>query len=346
MAKVYKKANKQAGNKTKKNGKKAQKKPSEEMLIEALVKIVGENKSHKLAGLDFGVTNILGMAFADGSDGAIIAGSRFVKKIEHQAKKIDEWKANNMPAALKALLSKRDKLPKGERLSRAEQREIRSLYAEMYSDPKYIAMTSYVERWKDDALKKLAAGAMKILSERGIEALVVGLNKKWKDETDMGRAMNRLFYGVAHTRLVNMLRSAGEKCGILVVTTEESYTSKISFCNNTKLRNYDEEHVKEEEGCADKEDASRTGLSQNGTMRKENGGYRESNNRHVYRNGGDGKGKPKSWRKVVHADMNGSYNILRKMFDWFAFNESLSLNYKLYWLSPKLGVTPMKLSLR
>jgi len=33
----------------------------------------------------------------------------------------------------------------------------------------------------------------------------------------------------------------------------------------------------------------------------------------------------------------------RKAFEWFSFKEELSLDYDLCWLSPKLGVTPMKL---
>ena len=62
----------------------------------------------------------------------------------------------------------------------------------------------------------------------------------------------------------------------------------------------------------------------------------------MYRNEGTGEGKPANWRKDVHADINGAYNILRKMFGWLSFNDKLSLEYDLYWLSPKLGVTPMK----
>ena len=130
------------------------------------------------------------------------------------------------------------------------------------------------------------------------------------------------------------------------MSIEESYTSKISFCNDVKLRNYEEEHVKQKEGCTEKENSPRTGLSPSGKTRKENGGKRGVKNRHVYRNEGTGAGKPRNWRKYVHAEMNGAYNVMRKAFEWFFFNEGLSLKYDLYWLSPKLGVTPMKLSSR
>jgi len=39
-------------------------------------------------------------------------------------------------------------------------------------------------------------------------------------------------------------------------------------------------------------------------------------------------------------------SFARKAFEWFFVNAGLSLDYDLYWLSPKLGVTPMQLSLR
>ena len=46
---------------------------------------------------------------------------------------------------------------------------------------------------------------------------------------------------------------------------------------------------------------------------------------------------------------NGMFDndsFARKALEWFFFNEGLSLDYDLYWMSPKLGVTPMQLSLR
>ena len=88
---------------------------------------------------------------------------------------------------------------------------------------------------------------------------------------------------------------------------------------------------------------ARAKLPRSGNVMKENGGERGRKDRHVYRNEGNGKGKPANWRKYIHADINGAFNILRKIFAWFTFNESLDLDYTLYWLSPKLGITPMRL---
>jgi len=43
------------------------------------------------------------------------------------------------------------------------------------------------------------------------------------------------------------------------------------------------------------------------------------------------------WR-VVHADVNGAFNIIRKIFRSFKYHAGLTLKYDLYRLSPRLGV--------
>ena len=140
-----------------------------------------------------------------------------------------------------------------------------------------------------------------------------------------------------------MLRSAGERDGILVVSTEESYTSKVSFCNGTALRKIKDTR---ESCCTETGAPARAKLPHRGTAKKEDGGERDRKDRHVHRNGGNREGKPSNWRRRIRADINGAFNILRKVFGWFSFDESLNLDYILYWLSPKLGVTPMILPLR
>ena len=332
MAYAYGLAYKKAGTRTKRNGEKVQKRPTEAMLVEALKTLP---PTDKVAGLDFGLTNLVSMGFADGTEGVIVAAQRLVAKMAYQNKKIDDWKSANMPVRLKELQGK--KAAKASKLTRAENIELRSLYAELYRNPEYIKLQGKINRWCDDAFKKVSAGVIKLLASRKIEALVVGLNKDWKKALDMGSKMNRAFHGMAHTRILGMLRNAGERRGILVVSIEESYTSKVSFVNDVRLRTFGEE------GCPCQGDSVGTKLPRNGELRKKNGGQRGRKDRHVYRNEGCGEGKPKNWRKVMHADINGAFNILRKMFSWFSFNENLSLDYDLYWLSPKSGLTPMKI---
>ncbi len=49
------------------------------------------------------------------------------------------------------------------------------------------------------------------------------------------------------------------------------------------------------------------------------------------------KDRNNGWRKI-HADLNGAYNIVRKVFTGFGFERRLSSRYDKYWLSPRQGV--------
>ena len=105
-----------------------------------------------------------------------------------------------------------------------------------------------------------------------------------------------------------------------VVTTEESYTSKTSFVNGDALESFEE-----------KENAKSNGIELPSTCKT---GKRSSSdrNRFVHKNRND------RW-KFVHADVNGAFNILRKVFKSFSYHVGLTLKYTIYRLSPINGVT-------
>ena len=185
---------------------------------------------------------------------------------------------------------------------------------------------------------------MRELQRRGIQCFIVGKNKGWKNGCNMGKLNNREFHNIPHALIYSMLKAHGEKVGILVLSTEESYTSKISFLNNVALRKFEEkEEINENNNgeitkAEDTHEGVGTNLPRSGRTKKENGGYRSNANRNVYINE-DIENKPKNWKKEVHADLQGSFNMIRKVFDWFQFNDTLTMNYDLYWMSPKLGLT-------
>ncbi len=119
-----------------------------------------------------------------------------------------------------------------------------------------------------------------LLVERGIGTLIVGLNPLWKQEVEMGKRHNQQFVQIPHTRFIEMLRYKAQLVGIRVVVTEEAYTSKASFLDRDPLPTYDP--AREEEP-------------------KFNGRR-------------DGRWYYATGRRVIHADVNGSLNIGRKVF--------------------------------
>lgn len=178
--------------------------------------------------------------------------------------------------------------------------------------------------------------------QRKIDVLVIGHNKLWKDGSEMGRKQNRRFHSAAHTRLFELLRYKCLQAGILIVETEESYTSRKSFALNEDLPVKGEESApkdaEEQERQPAKEDTppavAPVKLRQKRRVRRGQG-----KKRHELTS----EGAPPGWEKI-HADLNGALNIIRKVFKRFRQHGRLSPKFWLYWLSPKFGLAPMRLA--
>lgn len=130
------------------------------------------------------------------------------------------------------------------------------------------------DRYLNDMYHKISRYIVDYLSDRGISTLVVGLNKGWKDSINIGSSNNQAFNSISHSRLIDMLRYKCKIAGITFVLNEESYTSK---CDGLCL----------EEICKHELYSGK---------RIKRGLFRSGSN------------------KVVNADVNGAFNILRKVF--------------------------------
>ncbi len=119
------------------------------------------------------------------------------------------------------------------------------------------------------------------LVKEGVGTIIIGKNPLWKQETGMGKRNNQNFVAIPHARFIDMLTYKAELVGIQVEVQEESYTSKASFLDLDPIPTYkpndEEEHIFS--------------------------GKRIGRRNRLYRTK-DGK--------IICADVNGSYNILRK----------------------------------
>jgi len=351
FAQVYTMANKLAGTKKNRAGNVNQKEPTNEMLMKALQSLP---PSKKIAGADLGLNNACAIGFANGSRGMVVSSERIRRKINKAQQEIDQFLSDNTYDELKELQAKKLLVVEKNKdytikFTRKDKVRMATLLKVIYALPKYRKLTGKLARWKNDIFKKLSGDIMRELQRRGVQCFIVGKNKEWKNGCNMGRSNNREFHNIPHALIYSMLKAHGEKVGILVVSTEESYTSKISFLNNVPLRKFEEKDTNKEETNnevitkteEDTQEGVGANLPRSGRIKKENGGYRSSANRNVYINE-DIENKPKNWKKSVHADLQGSFNIVRKVFDWFCFNDTLTMKYDLYWMSPKLGLTKSK----
>ena len=106
-----------------------------------------------------------------------------------------------------------------------------------------------------------------------IGTLVIGKNDGWKQAIGLGKRTNQNFVFVPHARFIEMLQYKAELVGIQVIVSEESYTSKCSFL--------DLEPIGKQEVYAGKR-------IKRGLFRARTG-------------------------RCLNADVNGAYNILRKV---------------------------------
>jgi putative transposase len=118
-----------------------------------------------------------------------------------------------------------------------------------------------------------------LLVAEGIGTLVIGKNVLWKQEASLGRVNNQHFVQLPHARFIEMLTYKARLAGIAVIIQEESYTSKASFLDLDDLPVYDPVNPQQYQFSG---------------KRVERGLYRASTGRRI------------------HADVNGSYNTLRK----------------------------------
>lgn len=121
-----------------------------------------------------------------------------------------------------------------------------------------------------------------LLLESGIDTLVIGKNKNWKQEINLGKRNNQNFTSIPDNKLIDKIKYKCELVGIKVREMEESYTSVASFLDLDEIPIY--------------------GKIAKGETVKFSG---ERIKRGLYRSASG---------KLINTDVNASYNILRKAF--------------------------------
>jgi len=77
-----------------------------------------------------------------------------------------------------------------------------------------------------------------VLNEFGV--FIIGKNKQWKTEINIGKRNNQAFVNIPHARFIQMIQYKCKLVGIEVIVTEESYTSKCSFIDNEEMKHQEE----------------------------------------------------------------------------------------------------------
>ena len=260
------------------------------------VKVNPNNPIPYFMGIDCGLVNFAAICiFNQYRDlNYVVSGRTLKNKIIKIDTKLDQKKSNLTTEEIKIIQSKKDK---NQQLTRVELTQLKQFHKDLSIDPILIEFQLRKANITNDFLHKLSKGLIQDCLNKEIKVIIVGKNKGQKNEINLGSKNNRAMYNFPHARFIEILKYKAMLNDILVVETEESYTSKTSFIDNEDLAEY----KKTTQG-----------------MKSQLSGKRIHQ---VFIT----KNKIK-----LHADINGSFNIVRKVLKSFQYDkEKMSLSYNL-----------------
>ena len=204
-------------------------------------------KTDKVASIDLGLENLFTIAFNYNKKGISIKGTKL--------KAVNQY-FNKLKASLQSMLPHKQytsKLINQLMYKREEQ------------------LRNYIGYYTNQLIE--------ILKKEKISKLIVGYNKGWKQNIDIGKANNQNFVNIPFRKILDILRYKLEENGIKCKEQEESYTSKSSYLDNDNIPTYQ------------KGDLQAYIFS----------GKRITRNLYQSKQG-----------KIINADLNGALNILKK----------------------------------
>ena len=203
-------------------------------------------KTDRVASIDIGLENLFTIAFNYNKKGISIKGTKL--------KAINQY-FNKIKTSLQSMLPNKQ-------------------YVSKFINQLLYKRTEQLRNYIGYYTNKL----IEILRTERVSKLVVGYNKEWKQEINIGSKNNQNFVSIPFRKILNILKYKLEDNGIEYKEQEESYTSKASYLDNDNIPIYKEE-TKE--------------IKFSGKRIK----------RGIYKS---------KQGKIINADLNGALNILKK----------------------------------
>ena len=204
-------------------------------------------KTDKVASIDLGLENLFTIAFNYNKKGISIKGTKL--------KAVNQY-FNKLKASLQSMLPN-------------QQYTSKLINQLMYKREEQLR--NYIGYYTNQLIE--------ILKKEKISKLIVGYNKGWKQNINIGKANNQNFVNIPFRKILDILRYKLEENGIECKEQEESYTSKSSYLDNDNIPTYNK------------------GNSQEYPF----SGKRITRNLYQSKQG-----------KIINADLNGALNILKK----------------------------------
>lgn len=143
----------------------------------------------------------------------------------------------------------------------------------LYTTKKLCKLSEVRNNKVKDYLHKTSRKIINIALKNNIGTIIIGNNKGWKQNSDMGKRINQNFVSIPYYQLIQQIQYKAELVGIDVKVVEESYTSGTSYLDNELpiKKNYNKKR-----------------RIHRGLFRSNKGSY-------------------------INADVNGSYQIIKKV---------------------------------
>ena len=294
-----------------------------------LAALGNDPQSLRMAGMDFGQTNIATVGFSTGHRAMVHSGDRPNEIVDRYHKLMDKRLSACATPRMKELQRLQQELTdQGEKLSKAQRIELRKEQQKGFADPEYRNLSFRLNRIKRDFEHKISTDIVDQCVKHKIDLIVIGKNKGWKSDIDSGNERNRMFHAIAHARLISLIRYKAEAYGIGVVTTEESYTSQSSFIDGDELPVHAKVRTKKEKLQTTQTEADRS-VPQHRFSGKRSAKDRNWFVRHNV--------VAEARFSRIHADVNGAFNIIRKVFRNFCHHAGLTYKFTVRWISPRRG---------
>lgn len=153
-----------------------------------------------MAGLDLGTDNIAALACTDGSS-AVFKGGAVLSE--------NRWFAKKRADAVSDI-------------TRGHER--------IFAESAYLDRLSLRHSFRNkNFMHQCSCRIIDWCLEHSVGVLVIGRNKRWKQNSDMGKRNNQKFVSVPHYQLLQLIEFKAMKAGIQVIEQEESFTSKADI---------------------------------------------------------------------------------------------------------------------
>jgi len=157
-----------------------------------------QNNKGCIMGIDLGVDNLVTASLSNGEP--FIINGRPLKSMNRYY--------NKKKATLQEIAKKSNRLDNTARMERLTEKRNRKV---------------------KDYLHKASTKVITLAREKGVDHIVIGNNRGWKQKVDMGKRTNQTFVSIPYKVLIDMICYKAELSGIRVSIVKECYTSGTSY---------------------------------------------------------------------------------------------------------------------